>query len=221
MSKATPKAGITLFSKDGEEFKFVHTPTASGDVALKHKIGNRLTLGAGFSDNTVRKIRSVPGLVLSGDLRVTDDVTLSAAHNLANKALRTSITYNTKVSGKKTAVKLNYLTQGKVFTGEVLTQVAPNKKVTVAFDQKQVTNVRLALADGRYTYEPSYNLVKKAPSLAVSRPLGGGKYRVGWNLKTDDVTVEYAIQGVRLLMHKQPNNNVPLLGASFERDFAF
>ena len=44
-----------------------------------------------------------------------------------------------------------------------------------------MTNVKLALADGKFTYEPSYNLVKKAPSLAVSRPIGsnGGKYKVG------------------------------------------
>ena len=42
----------------------------------------------------------------------------------------------------------------------------------------QVTNVKLVLADGPFTYEPSYNLVKKAPSLAVSRPLGPGKYKV-------------------------------------------
>ena len=38
--KATPKAGITLFSKEEDGFKFVHSPTASGEVALKHKIGN-------------------------------------------------------------------------------------------------------------------------------------------------------------------------------------
>jgi hypothetical protein len=44
-----------------------------------------------------------------------------------------------------------------------------------------VTNVKLALTDGKFTYEPSYNLLKKAPSLAVSRPIGsnGGKYKVG------------------------------------------
>ena len=47
--KATPKAGITLFSKEEDGFKFVHSPTASGEVALKHKIGNRVTLGVGFS----------------------------------------------------------------------------------------------------------------------------------------------------------------------------
>jgi hypothetical protein len=42
----------------------------------------------------------------------------------------------------------------------------------------QVTNVKLALTDDKFTYEPSYNLVKKAPSLAVSRPVGAGKYKV-------------------------------------------
>lgn len=50
MSKATPKAGITLLSKADEGgLKFLHSPSASGDVALKHKVGSKLTLGVGFS----------------------------------------------------------------------------------------------------------------------------------------------------------------------------
>lgn len=54
--------------------------------------------------------------------------------------------------------------------------------------------MKLALNDGKFTYEPSYNLLRKAPSLTVSRPLGRGKYKVGWNLKTDDVVVEYTVE---------------------------
>ncbi|KAI8469571.1 MAG: hypothetical protein J3K34DRAFT_423236 [Monoraphidium minutum] len=221
MSKATPKAGITLLSKEGEGLKWVHSPSASGDIALKHKLGSKLTMGVGFSDTTMRKFRSVPGLVLSGDLKVNNDVTLSAAHNLANKALKTGITYNTKLGGKKSQLKVNYLTKGAVITGEVNSQVAPNKKVFVAFNRQEVTNVKLALADGKFTYEPSYNLLRKAPSLAISRPLGRGKYKVGWNLKTDDVTIEYVVEGVKLLVHKRPSVQVPMLGCSFERDFSF
>lgn len=122
MSKATPKAGITLFSRDDGKLKFAHSPSASGDVAIKHKLGQKLTLGLGFTvsrqrgpgagssgprraarppvgpcttveggersntpipcteagggrptqpqDSTVRQIKSIPGLVLSGDLKV-------------------------------------------------------------------------------------------------------------------------------------------------------
>lgn len=58
MSKATPKAGLTLLSKDGDRLKFVHSPSASGDVSLKHKLGNKLTLGLGF---TVRGTRERAG----------------------------------------------------------------------------------------------------------------------------------------------------------------
>lgn len=39
--------------------------------------------------------------------------------------------------------------------------------------------MKIALTDDRWTYEPSYNLVKKAPSLAISRPMHGGKYKFG------------------------------------------
>lgn len=49
MSKATPKAGITLFSKEGDKLKWAHSASAGGDVALKHKLGNKLTLGLGFT----------------------------------------------------------------------------------------------------------------------------------------------------------------------------
>lgn len=49
MSKATPKAGITLFSRDDGKLKFAHSPSASGDVAIKHKLGQKLTLGLGFT----------------------------------------------------------------------------------------------------------------------------------------------------------------------------
>jgi hypothetical protein len=58
-----------------------------------------------------------------------------------------------------------------------------------------VTNVKIALTDDKFTYEPSYNLVRKAPSLSVSRPLHGGKYKFGWNLKTDDLSLEYRCAG--------------------------
>jgi hypothetical protein len=54
-----------------------------------------------------------------------------------------------------------------------------------------VTNIKLALTDDKFTYEPSYNLVKKAPSLAVSRPVGAGKYKVraGRRRRRDDMSV--------------------------------
>ena len=49
MSKATPKAGITLLSKEDSGLKWVHSPSAAGDISLKHKLGSKLTLGVGFS----------------------------------------------------------------------------------------------------------------------------------------------------------------------------
>lgn len=84
---------------------------------------------------------------------------------------------------------------------------------------KQVTNVKVALTDDKFTYEPSYNLVRKAPSLSISRPLHGGKYKFGWNLKTDDLSLEYSYKYIRLLALKSPNQPVPRLAASLEHDF--
>ena len=81
---------------------------------------------------------SSSGCSILFSLQVTDDVTLSAAHNLASKSLKTGITYNTKISGKKTTIKGNYVTKGKLFTGEVVSQLAHNKKATFNFNDKQV-----------------------------------------------------------------------------------
>ncbi len=57
MSKATPKAGITLVSKnkDTGSLQWLHGPSASGDFNLKHKLGSNLTLGVGFSVRVSRR----------------------------------------------------------------------------------------------------------------------------------------------------------------------
>jgi hypothetical protein len=43
-----------------------------------------------------------------------------------------------QLAGKKTTVKGNYLTKGSIFTGEVATQLAANKRTVVAFNKDQV-----------------------------------------------------------------------------------
>lgn len=218
-TKATPKAEVTLISKGDDGWKFAHSPSALGDFSVKQKLGKKFTFGVGFTDNTVRKIRKIPGLVLSGDLKVNNDVTLSTSTNIATKATKAGITYHTKVADKKTTFKVNYLTATKGITGEVISQLAPNKRGTVAFTDKQVTNVKIALTDDKFTYEPSYNLVRKAPSLSISRPLHGGKYKFGWNLKTDDLSLEYTYKALKFAALKSPGQNVPRVAASFEHDW--
>jgi len=220
-SKATPKASVTLVSKDDAGWKFAHSPSGLADFSVKQKLGKKFTFGVGFTDSTVRKIKKIPGLVLSGDLKVTDDTTLSLSHNIATKAAKAGITYNTKVADKKTTFKVNYLTATKSVNGEVITQLAANKKATFAFNDKQVTNVKIALTDDKFTYEPSYNLVRKAPSLAISRPLHGGKYKFGWNLKTDDLSLEYTYKALKFAAFKRPDQPIPRLAASVEHDFEF
>lgn len=220
-SKATPKASVTLLSKDESGWKFAQSPSASGDVSVKHKLGKKVTFGVGFTDNTVRKIKNFPGLVLSADLQARDDLKLSVSHNLQGKATKLGFTHDRKIDGKKTTIKANYLTKSKGVTGEVISALAPNKKATVAFTDKQVTNVKIALTDDKWTYEPSYNLVKKAPSLAISRPMHGGKYKFGWNLKTDDLSLEYTYKALKFVALKSPNMNVPRVAASIEHDFEF
>lgn len=46
---ATPKAGITLLSKEDAGLKFVHSPSTAADFSVKHKLGKKVTLGVGFS----------------------------------------------------------------------------------------------------------------------------------------------------------------------------
>eukprot|EP00775_Hariotina_reticulata_P004888 gene4888-5133_t len=226
--KVTPKAGITLLSKQGDSLQFAHSASASGEFNVKQKLGKKLTLGVGFTDNHVRNtvvparwrnVRTIPGLVVSGDLQARSDLKLSVSHNVSATATKLGFTYDTKINNKKTQLKVNYLTKGKAVTGELISSLAANKKATVAFTDKQVTNVKIALTDDKFTYEPSYNLVKKAPSLAISRPLHGGKYKFGWNLKTDDLSLEYSYKALKFVAFKSPKDTIPRIGASFEHDW--
>jgi hypothetical protein len=41
----------------------------------------------------------------------------------------------------------------------------------------------------------------------------------GWNLKTDDLSLEYSYKALKLVALKQPDVAVPRLGISFEHDF--
>lgn len=85
----------------------------------------------------------------------------------------------------------------------------------------QITNVKIALTDDQYTYEPSYNLRTKAPLLGISRPIGQGKAKISWNLKTDAVSLEYTIQHFKVAAHKEPGVPVPRLAASIEKSLTF
>lgn len=180
-------------------------------------------------DSTVRKIKSLPGLVASADLKARSDTTLSVSHNIATRATKMGVTYDAlRLAGKKSAVRLNYVTAGNnkgkqgVFTGELGTTLASNKKSVVAFNEKGLVNVKLLLTDDQWTYEPSYNLLKRAPSLAVSRPVNGGKggrVKLGWNLKTDDLTGEWHYDAFRVVAVKRPDVAVPTVGVALERAF--
>lgn len=44
-----------------------------------------------------------------------------------------------QISGKKTQIKVDYVTKGQLLTGEVISNLAANKKVTMAFNDKQVS----------------------------------------------------------------------------------
>jgi hypothetical protein len=48
-SKATPKAEITLLSKDDAGWKFAHSPSGLADFSLKQKLGQKFTAGIGFT----------------------------------------------------------------------------------------------------------------------------------------------------------------------------
>lgn len=71
-------------------------------------------------------------------LQARNDLKLSVSHNLQNKAAKLGFTHDRKINGKKTTFKVNYLTKTKGINGEVISQLAPNKKATVTFTDKQV-----------------------------------------------------------------------------------
>jgi hypothetical protein len=48
-TKSTPKAGITLLSKEGDSLKYFHGQNAAADFSVKQKLGKKVTLGVGFT----------------------------------------------------------------------------------------------------------------------------------------------------------------------------
>jgi hypothetical protein len=47
--KTTPRAGITLLSREDDKLKFFHSPTSAADFSLKHKLNKQLAIGLGFT----------------------------------------------------------------------------------------------------------------------------------------------------------------------------
>lgn len=45
------------------------------------------------------------------------------------------------------------------------------------------------------------------------------RYKFGWNLKTDDLSLEYAYKALKFVAVKSPKDTIPRIGASFEHDW--
>lgn len=43
----------------------------------------------------------------------------------------------------------------------------------------------------------------------------------GWNLKTDDLSLEYTYKALKFVAFKAPSQQVPRVAASIEHDFEF
>lgn len=71
-------------------------------------------------------------------LQARNDLKLSLSHNIQNQAARFGFTHDRKLNGKKTTFKLNYLTKTRGFVGEVISQLAYNKKGTLLFQNREV-----------------------------------------------------------------------------------
>lgn len=50
--------------------------------------------------------------------------------------------------------------------------VTKGHKANVSFNQKNVLAAKYTLTKGDYTAEPSYNFVRKAPAVAVTKKMG-------------------------------------------------
>jgi hypothetical protein len=77
-------------------------------------------------------------LCLLTSIQTLCQVTRSPTLPLLLLLLRLLLLLLLQVNNKKTTFKVNYLTAIKGINGEVISQLAPNKKATVAFNDKQV-----------------------------------------------------------------------------------
>lgn len=101
-----------------------------------------------------------------------------------------------------------------------------DQKANVTFNQKKLLTAKYTLTKGSLTFEPSYNLDKKAAAVSVSKKVGKkDTVKVSYDLKSEGAALEWNRKPFKVVMSTSVNKSLkvakPTLAATFENVYEF
>ncbi|GAX78394.1 hypothetical protein CEUSTIGMA_g5836.t1 [Chlamydomonas eustigma] len=236
MSKATKDANVTpkgviTFSKIGSGFGTSNVSTGYSST-FKLKKG-KLVAGVAISDKTfstlsLSEIKKAKDVTLTGDYKISSDVTVNTKYELGPKKYQLGATWNGKVARKATTLKTWYTNKDNLAYGEANISINKSQKATFNMSQNQLLSAKYAIAaKGGFTLEPSYNLVKKAPAISVTKKVGkSDTIKLAYDLKSEATSVEFNHKPFKLTLGtsvsaKQKKVAKPTVALTFENTYNF
>ncbi|GFR48407.1 hypothetical protein Agub_g10301 [Astrephomene gubernaculifera] len=173
----TPKGTLTI--KDASAGFGKGNVAATGLATLKYKCGG-LNASLALSDASVKSIKTLKDVVATADYKVKQvkGTTLNTKYDLGTKKYQVGATWEGSLAKKATTVKLWYGNKDNKVAGEATVSLVKNQKANVTFNQQKVLTAKYTLANGDFTYEPSYNFDKQAPAVAISKKQGKDNFKL-------------------------------------------
>ncbi|KXZ51108.1 hypothetical protein GPECTOR_14g9 [Gonium pectorale] len=223
-SSVTPKGTLTI--KDLSAGVSSANVGTAGTATFKAKRGD-ISASLAVSDNTVRSVKTLKDVVATLDYKVAKvkGATLNTKYDLGTKKYQVGATWEGDVGKKATTVKAWYGSKDGMFAGEATVVAAKDQKANVTFNQKEVLTAKYTIVKGDFTYEPSYDLPKQAPSVAVTKKQGKDAFKLSYNLKTEGAALEWNRKPLKVTLSSTVSKNLafskPSVSAVFENVYNF
>eukprot|EP00199_Chlamydomonas_sp_CCMP681_P005357 CAMPEP_0119101140 /NCGR_PEP_ID=MMETSP1180-20130426/262_1 /TAXON_ID=3052 ORGANISM="Chlamydomonas cf sp, Strain CCMP681" /NCGR_SAMPLE_ID=MMETSP1180 /ASSEMBLY_ACC=CAM_ASM_000741 /LENGTH=245 /DNA_ID=CAMNT_0007085203 /DNA_START=82 /DNA_END=819 /DNA_ORIENTATION=- len=185
----TPKACVTLGSL-GPGFSRDNVAVA-GTSTIKVKRGKCATSLA-FSDATLKDVKTMKDLVAPVDYKLPQPLTLNGKFDLGTKKWTGGATLDRTIANKPVMLKLFFSNKDNLVAGETTLAVAKGQKANLTFNQKNLLAAKYTFITGDFTAEPSYNFLKSAPAVAVSRKCSTKDIaKVSYDFKSESAALEW------------------------------
>ncbi|PNH03298.1 hypothetical protein TSOC_010664 [Tetrabaena socialis] len=220
-ASVTPKATLTV--KDITNPKGA---TAAGLATFKLKKGD-VNASLALTDQTVKNVKTLKDVVATVDYRAPRlrGVVLNSKYEFATKKYQVGATWDGQLLEKPSTIKLWYTNKDNLAAGEATVGVARGQKANVTFNQKKVLTAKYTLAKGDFTYEPSYNFVRSAPAVAVSKKQGKELFKLAYDLKSEVASLEWTHKPLKVTVASVVSKDLkvakPSVSAVFENVYSF
>lgn len=219
----TPKATVTL-SQLGPGFGKSNV-AIGGNSTLKYKRDN-VNASLAFSDATVRDPKSLKDLVATFDYKAPKNITLNSKYELGTKKYTVGGTWDGNLANKASTLKLFYTNKDNLVAGEATVSLNKNQKANTTFNQQRLLTAKYTFTKGDYTLEPSYNFVRSAPAVAVTKKLTAkDTLKLSYDIKSEGAAAEWNHKPFKVVLSTSVSKKLtvgkPTLAASYENIFEF